>query len=281
MTPPAPDDLTARARIRDAALAEFAEHGYAGAGIRGIARRAEVSPALVQHHFGTKERLRRACDEHVLAAVHQTAALLGRAGDTSAPGGLAGVTPLAVTYLARSLTDGGGTVDLLFDQLVEQAEAHLAGSARPHPGPGPDPGPDPHPGPGPDPHPDADPEGGRRARAVALASMWVGNLVLHRHLARALGTADDGTQALAVLGRVGAAVAELLDPALFAPGERERLRTAMESLAAPARAPDRPVPRRPGRQHQNVDESGETFSHIPDGIAATPAQPLTLKPKET
>ncbi|MFC7734043.1 TetR/AcrR family transcriptional regulator [Actinomadura keratinilytica] len=38
------EDLTARARIRDAALREFAEHGVSGATIRGIAKAAGVSP---------------------------------------------------------------------------------------------------------------------------------------------------------------------------------------------------------------------------------------------
>ena len=57
-----PDDLTARARIRDAALHEFGEKGYDGATIRGIAARAGVSSGLLRHHFGSKQELRDACD---------------------------------------------------------------------------------------------------------------------------------------------------------------------------------------------------------------------------
>ena len=34
-----------------------------------IAERAEVSPALVVHHFGSKDGLRAACDEHLLTFV--------------------------------------------------------------------------------------------------------------------------------------------------------------------------------------------------------------------
>ncbi|MGZ5353703.1 MAG: TetR/AcrR family transcriptional regulator [Actinomycetota bacterium] len=41
----------------DAARARFAELGYDGATIRGIAAHAGVDPALVHHFFGTKERL--------------------------------------------------------------------------------------------------------------------------------------------------------------------------------------------------------------------------------
>ena len=47
------EDLTARARIRDAALALFAERGTDGATIRDIAKAAGVSGGLVRHHFGS------------------------------------------------------------------------------------------------------------------------------------------------------------------------------------------------------------------------------------
>ena len=46
-----------KARILSAAAAEFGEHGYEGASIRSIARRAEVDPALVHHYFDDKAAL--------------------------------------------------------------------------------------------------------------------------------------------------------------------------------------------------------------------------------
>lgn len=46
-----------RERILAAARAAFAETGFDGVTIRGIARAADVDPALVHHYFGTKERL--------------------------------------------------------------------------------------------------------------------------------------------------------------------------------------------------------------------------------
>ncbi|MGH3750942.1 MAG: helix-turn-helix domain-containing protein, partial [Micromonosporaceae bacterium] len=52
------EDLTARARIRDAALRLFAERGIGPATIRDIAKAAGVSSGLVRHHFGSKEALR-------------------------------------------------------------------------------------------------------------------------------------------------------------------------------------------------------------------------------
>ena len=61
-----PDDRTARAVIRDEALRLFASRGPDGVTVRQIAAAAGVSPGLVLHHFGSKEGLRRAVDEHVL-----------------------------------------------------------------------------------------------------------------------------------------------------------------------------------------------------------------------
>lgn len=46
-----------RAAILDAAREQFAAKGYVGASVRGIARQADVDPALVHHYFGTKEQV--------------------------------------------------------------------------------------------------------------------------------------------------------------------------------------------------------------------------------
>src|SRR5215210_2354129 len=47
----------AREDILRAARASFAAHGYEGTTIRGVARGADVDPALVHHYFGTKDAL--------------------------------------------------------------------------------------------------------------------------------------------------------------------------------------------------------------------------------
>jgi AcrR family transcriptional regulator len=60
------DDRTARAVIRDEALRLFAVHGPDGVTVRQIAAAAGVSPGLVVHHFGSKQGLRAAVDQHVL-----------------------------------------------------------------------------------------------------------------------------------------------------------------------------------------------------------------------
>jgi AcrR family transcriptional regulator len=46
-----------RGEILDAARHEFAEKGYDGASVRGIARAASVDPALVHHFFGSKQQV--------------------------------------------------------------------------------------------------------------------------------------------------------------------------------------------------------------------------------
>jgi AcrR family transcriptional regulator len=50
-----PGPNATRETILAAARELFAEKGYDGASLRGIARRAEVDPALVHHYFGNKE----------------------------------------------------------------------------------------------------------------------------------------------------------------------------------------------------------------------------------
>jgi TetR/AcrR family transcriptional regulator, regulator of cefoperazone and chloramphenicol sensitivity len=62
----ADSDLTASARIRNAALEGFAHDGVAATTIRDVAKAAGVSPGLVQHHFKTKADLEKAVNDHVL-----------------------------------------------------------------------------------------------------------------------------------------------------------------------------------------------------------------------
>lgn len=63
-----------RAEILTAARAMFAERGYAATTLRGLAIQAEVDPALILHHFGSKEALFRSAmhvpfDPAVIAAI--------------------------------------------------------------------------------------------------------------------------------------------------------------------------------------------------------------------
>jgi AcrR family transcriptional regulator len=52
-----PGEAATKGAIIEAARAEFLEKGYADGTIRGVARRAEVDPALVYHYFADKSGL--------------------------------------------------------------------------------------------------------------------------------------------------------------------------------------------------------------------------------
>ncbi|QCB94874.1 TetR/AcrR family transcriptional regulator [Cellulomonas shaoxiangyii] len=135
---PTPDDLTARARIRDAAIDRFGRDGF-GVSLRTIAQDAGVSAPLVLHHFGSKDRLRAECDVHVLATI------AAHKQDVVSTGGadhllveLAQVETYAplVGYVLRSLQHGGELARTFFEAVVADAEQYLragvaAGTVRP------------------------------------------------------------------------------------------------------------------------------------------------------
>lgn len=66
---PAPLPEPARARILDAALAEFVARGFDGASTNTIARAAGVAKGLVFHHFGSKADLFLAVHERVTTRI--------------------------------------------------------------------------------------------------------------------------------------------------------------------------------------------------------------------
>jgi AcrR family transcriptional regulator len=209
-TPPATaDDRSTPARIRDAALVTFAESGFRAATVRAIAERASVSPALVIHHFGSKERLRAACDAFVAAFVRERKVEAMKAGP--------GLDPLALlrdeddrlpllAYLARALQDGSPAVAALVDEMIVDAEAVLAagvdsGMVRPldHP----------------------------RGVAAVLTLWSLGALVLHEHARRVLGADLTGPMSSATLSAGYTVPAmEILTHGLVAPGMYERLAAA-------------------------------------------------------
>ncbi|MDN3029014.1 helix-turn-helix domain containing protein [Streptomyces sp. S.PB5] len=81
----AKSDLTGRARLRQAALELFAERGFEATSPRAVAAAAGLSPALVTRHFGSKQGLRAAVDEHVLDR-RTTAGSGPRQGSDGLPG---------------------------------------------------------------------------------------------------------------------------------------------------------------------------------------------------
>jgi TetR/AcrR family transcriptional regulator, regulator of cefoperazone and chloramphenicol sensitivity len=121
-------DLTARARIRDAAIRRWGADGF-GASVRAIAADAGVSPGLVIHHFGSKDGLRAVCDEHVLRSIREAET---EAFTQSSPADwLAQLATLddyapMVGYLVQTLLAGGDLAATLLERMAKDAETYLA-----------------------------------------------------------------------------------------------------------------------------------------------------------
>ncbi|GLX02316.1 hypothetical protein Misp02_64020 [Microtetraspora sp. NBRC 16547] len=167
MTGPDPEDLTARARIRDAALLHFGEHGFERATIRGIAETAGVSSGLVRHHFGSKQALREACDAHLVKLISRLNDQV-RAHPTTGDVNYVAAARAAIgpyqRYLARALAEGGAAP--LFDAMVQMSEQWLAEADKNRPD-----------------IPDVD----RTTRAAVGTAMALAITVLHKHVSRVTG----------------------------------------------------------------------------------------------
>ncbi|MGW4800333.1 TetR/AcrR family transcriptional regulator [Nonomuraea sp. NPDC004297] len=133
MTSVSSEDLTARAKIRNVALAMFAEQGFEAATTRGIAAQAGVSPALLRHHFGSKQGLREEVDREVSRALGEALQEVGaelESGDLVAALGevsarLFGADPHLRGYLRRVLLEDSDTSSRLFDRLLAGTRAEL------------------------------------------------------------------------------------------------------------------------------------------------------------
>lgn len=108
------DDLTSRARIRNAALHQFAVKGFAGTPLRAIATEAGVAIGLIGHYFGSKEGTREAVETWIVGLF---ASALDRADSTSADT-VADVTVRDET-VAQMLADNPLVVDYLRRQVLE------------------------------------------------------------------------------------------------------------------------------------------------------------------
>lgn len=192
-------DTTFRAHIRDAAVLLFGRDGYANTSVRAIAAEAGVSPGLVIHHFGSKDALRLACDEHIVAEI------FGRSDELSIEASSDALATtmrrwladlethrVALDYLARMLTDGSALGDQLFDNLVDRTEKMIGDEVT----------------------------AGRmlassdpRMTAVLIATQSLVPLLLERHLARALGA---GALTAALIERMTVPTLELYTHGLYA-----------------------------------------------------------------
>jgi AcrR family transcriptional regulator len=121
------DDLTAAARIRDAAIEQFGEHGF-GVGLRSIAEAAGVSAALVIHHFGSKDGLRKACDDYVAEEIRSgKSEAMGSSDPATWFAAMAEIEEYAplMAYLVRTMQSGGELANTLWRKMIDNAEGYL------------------------------------------------------------------------------------------------------------------------------------------------------------
>lgn len=215
----AQEDLTTRARIRDAAVRLYGRDGFARTTVRSVAAAAGVSPALVIHHFRSTAELRRACDEHVLSGPtrigHEKTdpdrfrTLLH--SYLAEPERYRGI----LDYISSSLTEASPAGDAFFDAVVENTQELIeAGIA----------------------------DGTIRAFddvqavAVLVASHSMASLTLRRHLARTLGAGDLDVE---LTRRLGLPALELYTHGFYTDG---RFLDAARSAPAASTHPAPPGP---------------------------------------
>lgn len=125
-------DLTAAARIRDAAIGQFGEHGF-GVGLRAIAEAAGVSAALVIHHFGSKEGLRKACEDYIAEEIRSTKSEALQSNDPATwfaqMAEIEDYAPL-MAYLVRSMQTGGDLAKMLWRRMIDNAEEYMEEGVR-------------------------------------------------------------------------------------------------------------------------------------------------------
>ncbi|HEX3286464.1 MAG TPA: TetR family transcriptional regulator [Mycobacterium sp.] len=127
------DDLTAVARIRDAAIDQVGKHGFS-VGLRAIAQAAGVSAGLVIHHFGSKEGLLKACDDYIAEEIRQakSESLTTAADPASWLKAMAEIDSYApmTAYLVRSMQSGSDLAKAFWQQMVDNAEQYLEEGVR-------------------------------------------------------------------------------------------------------------------------------------------------------
>ncbi|WP_157683257.1 TetR family transcriptional regulator [Microlunatus soli] len=190
-------DLTARARIRDAALELFAERGVAGTSLRSVAERASVSLALVQYHFTSKAGLASACDDYVVEFFRNTAKQAAD-GAVSDPQFISAARRDATSvwhYLGRALADDTPAAAVIFDELLILTQEYLPGDKEE-----------------------------TVTEAAVFVAMRLGVYVLHQHISRAIGV-DAVTPA--GMHRISTALLKIISPSFVGAAAAEQAETGL------------------------------------------------------
>jgi AcrR family transcriptional regulator len=126
MATASPDDRTARARIRDAAVFCFARDGFATP-LRVIADRAGVSVPLITHHYRSKEALRRTCDDWVLDRFEELKLLaIQRPDSVRDTLDDAAASSVMTVYLVRSFLDATTAARSFYNRFLDHLRPVMA-----------------------------------------------------------------------------------------------------------------------------------------------------------
>jgi AcrR family transcriptional regulator len=124
--------MTATARIRDAAVEQFGQHGF-NVGLRAIGEAAGVSAALVIHHFGSKEGLRKACDDYIAEEIRSAKSESLRSADPATwfaqMAEIESYAPM-MAYLVRSMQSGSELAKTFWRRMLDNAEEYLEEGVR-------------------------------------------------------------------------------------------------------------------------------------------------------
>ena len=193
---PAFEDLTARARIREAAIRLFAEQGVHETAILDIAKDAGVSGGLIRHHFGSKDGLRVACDTYVLTELgrFKLEALEKGKADPEFLVTFDARQVLLRRYFGRAMIDGSPAAASRFDDIVDEFEQWFIDQ------PGLD-------------------VADARACAAVMTGMTIGVLAMQDHIARALG---EDPLSPTLQERIAVAYGDIYSPALLPRPPRRR-----------------------------------------------------------
>ncbi len=126
------NDRTTIARIRDAAIEQFGQHGF-NVGLRAIGEAAGVSAALVIHHFGSKEGLRKACDDYIAEEIRSEKSASIQSTDPATwfaqMAEIESYAPM-MAYLVRSMQSGGELAKMLWRRMIDNAEQYIEEGVR-------------------------------------------------------------------------------------------------------------------------------------------------------
>lgn len=149
--------------------------------MKSIAEGAGVSVGLVQHHFGTKDGLRAACDERVLDLVRLKVSMVedGSITDPRSLSALMAMAPQIQHYLSRALIEDSPAISEMLDEIMDLTERFLA-----------------------DFFPSRFSEGTARIRdaAAVMTAINTSTIVLQAHLARRMDVVPFSEEALTRIG---------------------------------------------------------------------------------